>query len=198
MLFDLGGVLIELDSRGPMRDLVEEMGAEAMWQRWLSCPWVRSFESGRCSPQVFAEGVVAEWGLSASAAEFLADFRRWPIGPLPGAEALVRDVAAAVDVGCLSNTNQLHWSDWEGNWSIFDLIRTRFLSFQIGLLKPDPEVFDHVVSTTGVEASRIVFLDDNQVNVEAAVTAGLQATRVTGVPAARQALEHIGVISPRR
>lgn len=194
MLFDLGGVLIELGGVAAMEELTEGMPLEDMWRRWLSCPWVRKFESGQCSPQVFAQGVVAEWGLSTSPDDFLATFRGWPTGPLAGAEDLVRDVAAVVEVGCLSNTNELHWSDWAGTWPILDLIPTRFLSFQIGLLKPDRRIFDHVVVKTGFEPERILFLDDNQVNVDSAVNAGLRAVRVQGATAARHALEQVGVL----
>ena len=194
VLFDLGGVLIELGGLGAMQDLTG-MSAEELWGRWLSCPWVRSFESGRCSPQIFAEGVVAEWALPTSPDEFLARFRRWPTRPFAGAEDLVRDVAAAVEVGCLSNTNHLHWSDWAGSWPIVDLLPTRFLSFEIGLLKPDREIFDHVIVKTRLDPERILFLDDNRINVDSARAAGLRAVRANGTVAARRALEQVGVLA---
>ena len=177
-----------------MRDLTGGMGVEELWRRWLSSPWVRRFESGRCSPQAFAEGVVAEWGLPTSPTEFLASFRGWPTGPLAGAEALVRDVAEIAEVGCLSNTNHLHWSDWAGNWPLVDLIGRRFLSFQLGMLKPDREIFDHIVVKTGLAPARILFLDDNQINVDGAMSAGFRAVRVEGSTAARRALEGAGVL----
>jgi glucose-1-phosphatase len=194
VLFDLGGVLIDLGGLRTMQDLTGEQDVERLWRRWLSCPWVRRFESGQCSPQVFAEGVVAEWGLSTTPDEFLASFRSWPTGPLTGAEDLVRDVSAVVEVGCLSNTNHLHWSDWAGSWAIVDLIPTRFLSYELGLVKPDREIFDRVLVKTSLEPERILFLDDNQVNVDSAVSAGLQALRVQGPTAARRALENVGVL----
>jgi putative hydrolase of the HAD superfamily len=194
VLFDLGGVLIELRGVGAMQEMTGGMAVEELWRRWLSCPWVRSFESGQCSPEAFAEGIVAQWSLSTPPDEFLASFRSWPTGPLPGAEDLVRDVAEVVEVGCLSNTNRLHWSDWADSWPLLDLIKTRFLSFQIGLLKPDREVFDHVIARLGLDPRRILFLDDNQLNIDSAVDAGLQAVRVEGVIAARQALQAAGVL----
>ncbi len=194
VLFDLGGVLIELRGVEAMQDMTGGMGVEELWRRWLSCPWVRRFESGRCSPQDFAEGFVAEWGLSTLPDQFLSSFRSWPTGPLPGAEDLVREVEGRVEVACLSNTNHLHWSDWAGSWPLVDLIRTRFLSFQMGLLKPDREVFDHVVAATGLLPERILFLDDNQININAAAGAGLRAVRVEGVTGARHALLRAGVL----
>jgi len=194
VLFDLGGVLIELGGVEALQDLAGGMSVEEQWRRWLSCPWVRLFESGRCTAHDFARGIVAEWGLSTSPDQFLLSFRSWPVGPFAGAEDLLRDVAAVVDVACLSNTNDLQWSESIGTWPIVDLFATRFLSFQLGMLKPDREIFDHIIAKTGLAPARILFLDDNQINVEGAMSAGLRAVRVEGATGARRVLEGAGVL----
>ncbi|HEU5116591.1 MAG TPA: hypothetical protein VFT74_07935, partial [Isosphaeraceae bacterium] len=49
VLFDLGGVLIEVPGVEAMIDLTGIDSAEEVWRRWLSCRWVRRFESGGCS-----------------------------------------------------------------------------------------------------------------------------------------------------
>jgi len=108
VLFDLGGVLIELGGVRAMMELADIDTDDELWQRWLSCRWVRTFERGRCSANDFAAGVISDWALSVTPDAFLDAFRNWPIGPLPGAEALVRQVGQTVPVGCLSNTNTLH------------------------------------------------------------------------------------------
>src|SRR5436190_16856285 len=100
--------------------MLELMGGDdeaALWERWLACEWVRAFERGHCTPEEFAAGVVADWELPISGAEYLAQFAAWIGGPLDGADQLVRDtMAAGPRVGCLSNTNSihydLHWSEW--------------------------------------------------------------------------------------
>src|ERR1700683_947261 len=57
VLFDLGGVLIAPGGVAPMRELSGLGSDEALWTRWLSCPWVRRFEAGQCTPEEFAAGV---------------------------------------------------------------------------------------------------------------------------------------------
>jgi glucose-1-phosphatase len=194
VIFDLGGVLADFGGVGPMRELAGIDTDEEVWARWLACPSVRSFERGDCSAEDFAAGVVADWRLPITAADFLAGFRSWLTAPLPGADELVRAVQARVPVGCLSNTNRVHWEDRASRWPLVELFDHRFLSFELGMLKPDREVFEHVAAAIGLPPGRLLFLDDNLVNVEAARSVGFRAERVRGVEEARAALTAAGVI----
>ena len=63
-----------------------------------------------------------------------------------------------------------------------------FFSHEIGLVKPDREAYDHVVRALGVPPDRILFLDDNQINIEGARGVGLQAERAVGVEQAGRIL----------
>jgi glucose-1-phosphatase len=193
VLFDLGGVLVDFGGVEPMRHYSGIDSEEELWARWLACPWVRTFERGGCSAESFAAGVVADWGLRLSPGEFRSGFRNWVGGPLPGAEALVREVRARRTVGCLSNTNRIHWEDRGSLWLV-DVFDHRFLSFEMGLVKPDPEVFCHVCEALNVAPEDVLFLDDNAPNVEAAHAAGMQARQTRGVDQARAALVEAAVL----
>jgi glucose-1-phosphatase len=194
VLFDLGGVLIELQGVRAMLELTGINSEEELWRRWLACRWVRRFESGGCSETEFAAGVVADWQLELSAAAFLEAFRDWPAGPLPGAAELVAQTRASAATGCFSNTNALHWRDHISRWPLAGLFDHRFLSFELGLLKPDIAAFTHVADLLEVPAGRVLFLDDNAVNVAGAATAGFQAARAAGVDQARQRLAEAAVL----
>ena len=64
----------------------------------------------------------------------------------------------------------------------------------MGLVKPDREAFAHVVERLGCPAERILFLDDNQINVDGARAVGLDAEVVKGVDAARALLRERGLL----
>jgi glucose-1-phosphatase len=194
VLFDLGGVLIDLLGVPAMLELTGIESEEELWRRWLTCRWVRRFESGGCSETEFAAGVVADWQLGLSPAAFLEAFRNWPAGPLPGAAELVAQTRAGVATGCFSNTNALHWHDHIATWPLSHLFDHRFLSFELGLLKPDTAAFAHVARLLGVPAGRVLFIDDNAVNVAGAAAAGFQAARAVGVDEARQRLTEAAVL----
>ena len=62
-------------------------------------------------------------------------------------------------------------------------------------MKPDREIFEHVVAALDRPAERVLFLDDNQPNVDGARAVGLRAARVKGVAQARAALVAEGVLA---
>jgi glucose-1-phosphatase len=194
VLFDLGGVLIEVPGVRAMLELTGIGSEEELWRRWLTCRWVRRFESGGCSETEFAAGLVADWQLDLDAAAFLEAFRDWPSGPLPGAAELVAQTRASVATGCFSNTNALHWHGHIAGWPLTGLFDHRFLSFEMGRLKPDVAAFARVGEQLKVPPGRVLFLDDNAVNVAGAAAAGFQAARAAGVEEARQRLVEAAVL----
>ena len=113
---------------------------------------------------------------------------------MPGADALLRSVRRTVPVGCLSNTNTLHWNDHFERWTLLDGFDFRFLSFEMGVIKPDREMFDRVSEVLTAPPGRVLFLDDNSINVDGAVAAGFRAVRVAGVDEARDALVDAGIL----
>jgi HAD superfamily hydrolase (TIGR01509 family) len=194
VLFDLGGVLVRLDGVPQMQAMSRIEREDELWRRWLGCPWVRTFERGRCSPDEFAAGVVDEWGLDISPHVFLERFRGWPVALIDGAVELVKEVGAHCRIGCLSNTNELHWDVLVSRWGLGDLFEEVFLSFRLDLVKPDPEVFAHVCGALGLPPGRILFLDDNALNVDRARSVGLAGAVVRGTAEARTALVDHGVL----
>src|SRR3954469_1110572 len=195
VLFDLGGVLIDFGGVGPMKELSGIETDDELWRRWLTCRWVRSFERGECSADDFANGVVSDWGLSIAPDAFLAEFMMWPGSTYPGAEALVENVRKHMPVGCLSNTNALHWDTQFAKWPILHSFDFRFLSFELGIVKPDRALFDRVAALLEIAPGRVLFLDDNALNVEGAVDAGFVARHVKGVDEARAALVDSGLFA---
>jgi HAD superfamily hydrolase (TIGR01509 family) len=194
VLFDLGGVLIEPGGVGPMRELSGLDSDEALWARWLGCRWVQALESGKCTPEAFAAGLVEDWGLAVSAEEFLAQFVAWSQGPYPGAELLVEQVQTTVPVAFLSNMNRCQWEAHYEALALTQGFDFRFLSYELGLVKPDPAVFAVVRARLPVPAERILFLDDNAVNVEAGTAAGFVSRHVRGIDDVRVALAAAGVV----
>jgi glucose-1-phosphatase len=194
VLFDLGGVLIQPGGVAPMRALSGIDSDEALWTRWLSCRWVRRFEAGQCGPDEFAAGVVTDWELPLHPAAFLEEFGRWPEPPFEGALELVDEVQARVPAAFLSNMNSFQWATNYEGIPLTEAFTFRFLSFELGLVKPDPAIFDAVAARLPVPRQRVLFLDDNAINVEAAEGAGFAAEHVRGLDATRVALTAAGVL----
>ena len=198
VLFDLGGVLVRLGGLGVMQGLASTGSEEELWARWLASPWVRRLQRGQCQPEDFAVGVVSDLALTISPAEFLERFRWWPESLFDGAVELVNAVRAQVPVGCLSNTNAVHWDQLKDTWGVDRLFDVVFLSHEMGMLKPDREIFERVSSVAGCSYDNIAFLDDTASNVDQALDMGFRARRVNGVDQSTAALVELGVLGPGR
>ena len=194
VLFDLGGVVIELGGLGDMAVFAGERDEDEIWRRWLGCPWVRRFERGGCDAESFARGMVESWSMPVGPDEFIEAFAVWPRGLIAGAKALLRETRARRPIAALSNTNALHNDRFQAEFRLHEDFDALYLSHEIGHVKPDRAAFDHATVALGVAPERILFLDDNQINVDGAREAGLRAERAVGVKGARAVLTRLGLI----
>jgi HAD superfamily hydrolase (TIGR01509 family) len=197
ILFDLGGVLIELAGVEKMLEWSKGLGStDELWRRWLQSGAVRAFETGRIGSDEFAVGVIEEFALPVAPAEFLAAFHGWPRALFPGAHALLAELAPHYRLASVSNTNTMHWARFTGEWALDQSFHHNFPSHRVGKLKPDAEYFEHVLDAVGAPAARVLFIDDNAINVDAAGRVGLVTRRVLGVDGARSALRELGLLPP--
>lgn len=194
ILFDLGGVLIELTGVDQMLSWSSVVSSsDELWQRWLASEAVRRFETGLIDEGAFARGVVREFGLSVDATEFLRAFDGWPRAVLPGARELLAALAPHYRLASVSNTNAMHWDRFIASWSLDAAFHYNFPSHRVGKLKPDHDYFHHVLDTVGAAPERVLFLDDNLINVEAAAALGLHARRAQGVAGAREVCRELAL-----
>jgi putative hydrolase of the HAD superfamily len=194
LLFDLGGVVIELDGLPIWMELTREPNESVVWERWLRSPAVRRFESGLASAAEFGDEVVTEFGLEIPAEDFLARFAGWPRGPFPGVLDLIASLRGSFRVACLSNCNELHWPRFLDEMGLAAAFDHHFSSHQLGAMKPDRKIFELAVGELGVAADRVLFLDDNQLNVDGARAAGLHAELAKGPEGIRSTLARLGVV----
>jgi putative hydrolase of the HAD superfamily len=194
LLFDLGGVLIENACLVRLVDLIPGPGADDIRNRWLASPSVRRFEMGRVAPGEFAEAFVAEWGLALSPREFLEEFASWPRGFYPGVSDLLRDLRRRFRIGCLSNSNALHWERFGELLSEFD---PALSSHRLEVVKPDPEAFRRALLECDIEPGKVCFFDDSPANVESASGVGMRAFHVDGFEALRRVVEREGWMARR-
>lgn len=195
VLFDLGGVLVEL---GGVDLMMEWTGGrftvEELWREWLTCPQVHDFESGRTTPGQFAAAVIEAFALPVGPERLIAEFRAWVPRTYEGAEKLLDELSASFTLGTLSNTNVLHWSRIRDEMQIAHFFEHVFVSYETGIMKPDPQAFSMVCTSTCCPAGSIVYLDDKQVNVDVARSVGMDAYRVKGADGARRRLVELGMV----
>lgn len=81
----------------------------------------------------------------------------------------------------LSNTNWMHWNFSVENffgvdgYKVEDYFDHVFLSCELGMVKPDERIYQHVIDVTGVKAEDIIFFDDSAKNCEGARRVGIHS-----------------------
>lgn len=182
ILFDLGGVLVDWDGISPLIDFSGgALSKEQARRYWLESPWVKKFETGLCSEDDFASGVVDELKLVISPEEFLEQFITWNRGLFPGTSELLERLRNRFILACLSNNNELHWKSLTEKTDLVEWLDHIFLSFEMGVMKPAKEAFQYVIDKIGYPPQKIVFFDDSYEYIDAANDLGFQAYQVLGL-----------------
>lgn len=81
----------------------------------------------------------------------------------------------------LSNTIDLHWRYCKDelfpmdNFTVDDYFEHTFTSQKMHMKKPDDEIFQTVIQETGIEPNETIFIDDLEVNCNAAERNGIHA-----------------------
>lgn len=179
LLFDMGGVLVELTGLLAMdRWMKDPVSGEDLIVRWIHSPAVTLFETGQIPPGEFSRRVVDEFGLTVSPDRFQAAFRDF-VGDFTGE---MRRVISAIPPeyrkAVLTNTNVIHWEKvgtYQGFFPLFDKV---FPSHLTRAIKPEPESFLQVADAFACKPQEILFFDDNPVNIRAACDNGLNAVLV--------------------
>ncbi len=195
VVFDVGGVLVELTGADK---LIEWTGNKyqdeyEFYHAWITSPVVQKFERGHCSKEFFVKAIIEEMRLPVSAKQFIQEFTSWPNGLLDGIADLLPLVKTKLPIACLSNTNELHWPNQKDADFLNTIFDQMFLSYEMGMVKPDIEIYEEMVGQIGLPASQILFIDDNQINIDGAVKAGLIARKARGLADIQQVFREFDI-----
>lgn len=98
----------------------------------------------------------------------------------------------------LSNTNNIHIEQCRqyfrtkfGITNFETIFNETFLSYKMGLWKPEYKIYDAVINKIGLKPQEILFLDDNQDNIDAASDLGIQCIKINPPECFTEILEHI-------
>lgn len=179
ILFDMGGVLVELQWQERMEGLLNRpLPMAELHHLWVTATSTVDFESGRTNFDQFTAAFLQEFDLALDAADFQREFLALVQDPFPGCLPILGQIKDRFHLSLLSNTNPAHHeklSRIEGFFPTFDRL---FLSYQMGCMKPSPQIFETVIAQLATAPEQIAFFDDGARNVAAAKALGIQAFRV--------------------
>lgn len=130
----------------------------------------------------FAEGVAELTAQYPDKADLIAAYDlRWEemvSGEIADTVALLLELKAkGCPVFALTNFSAEKFRLTRQRFAFFDVFDGLAVSGEIGAIKPDRAIFDHLCDTFDLSPPETVFIDDTQVNIAAASALGFQALR---------------------
>jgi glucose-1-phosphatase len=181
LLFDLGGVLVEVDWNRAFAAWSARSGVPVaeLARRFRRDEAYEAHECGTLSDPAFFSSLRSALGVNLADAEMLEGWNAILGEPFPGVPDLLRRLAARYPVYVFSNTNTAHVTCFKPRYrDLFAHVKEVICSCDLGCRKPDRAAFHRVAARIGVQPGSILFFDDLEENVAGARAAGLQARHV--------------------
>lgn len=181
IIFDMGGVLVDLDIEGCKDTFRRELDYQNIDKIIDPCHqkgiW-GDLEEGVLSAEEFRKTVLAESRPGATYKDVDEAMSKILVGIAPYKTDLLRKMKEGYDLYMLSNNNAicLPYSSamfTEAGVPLATTFIRCFMSFEMKALKPSADFYKRVMAEIGRPSDELLFIDDSQVNVDAAIAAGL-------------------------
>jgi putative hydrolase of the HAD superfamily len=110
--------------------------------------------------------------------------------PLPDTVAIVRELKnRGVPIYGLSNMSAATFAHLRDRHSFWDDFLGIVISAHVGLIKPDPRIFDHLCGRYALDPAETLFIDDHLPNVESAGRLGFRTIHFSNAKGCLEAIE---------
>jgi HAD superfamily hydrolase (TIGR01509 family) len=175
VIFDLGGVVLDWNpdqiltrfQQDPdlRRDLRQALFGHLDWQQ---------FDRGGLSETEVIDRIEARLGRPRSELVAILDAVHESLAAKPDTVQLIRALhGRGVPLYCLSNMPASIYARLRIRHGFWDVFRGIVISGEVRMIKPEPEVFTHLLQRFDLRAQESIFIDDLPVNIEAARRVGL-------------------------
>ncbi len=201
VIFDLGNVMVRWDPRNLYRELFPDTddGRAAMEQFLAEVVPLDTFnrrvDLGEDIGALCEEFVVAHPHIDPMLIRAYATRQHdmWA-GTIDGTLDIHRSLrAAGVPLYALSNWGQ-DFARAEDTFPVLKEFDGRIVSHQVGVVKPDREIFDILLERFSLRADECLFIDDSSHNITAAAALGFHTHRFTHPIRLAAHLDDIGVL----
>ena len=188
IIFDLGDVILNIDVPIASKSFADLSGREQheILTIFKESEIFRQFETGLMDEPTFRNYVreilnfpdLSDEAIDTAWNSLLLDLP-------PERVELLKKLATKYRLFLLSNTSSIHITQVNkileastGVEKLEDLFEVVFLSYEMGLMKPDPRIYQEVLAKAGLKAEETLFLDDNADNIRSAGELGIDTIHV--------------------
>lgn len=181
VVFDLGGVLIDLDFKSALNALQEAgfTNAKEQLQTFDREGIFAKFESGEMTADEFREATRKNAKVTLTDDEIDKIWNLMLLEIPREKLELILELRGKYMVYLLSNTNPIHWEyacknafHYRG-FRVNDYFEETFLSYEMHLAKPDKAIFEKMMQDANLLPEDTIFIDDSEANCKAAAELGI-------------------------
>lgn len=178
ILFDLGRVLVDFDHQRAAERISAfcSKTPRQIYNLFFESPATVAFEAGKISPEDFYLEVKNMLDLQLSFNSFAPIWNDiFFLSPKNrSVYRLVNDLRPCYKTALLSNINALHYEYLKKSFPVFGVFDKIFLSFELGMIKPDIEIYKKVIQELKVSPKEVFYTDDRKELVESAGSLGIR------------------------
>ncbi|MES2591246.1 MAG: HAD family phosphatase [Bacteroidota bacterium] len=182
IIFDLGGVLLNIDYSSATRafsllgiDNFDKLFSQAQQSHLFDL-----YEKGQVSSEVFRNHIKSCFSKPIDDSTIDKAWNTMLLDFPPKRLRLLEQVKKTNRTFLLSNTNDIHMQHinayLQKDFGIADLsahFEKVYLSYQVGMRKPDAEIFELVLSENKLDPNETLFIDDSIQHIEGAKKLGI-------------------------
>jgi len=196
ILFDLGRVLFDFDHMIAARRMQKfcTFSDQELYNLFFDSALTDLYERGRISSHEFYQRVKDQIRADISY-ELFASLWSEIFTPKQDMFELLQLLRNDFELYLVSNVNELHFSHLKKHFpQYFKFFRHMFLSYELGMRKPDREIYEHIIKHIQKPPSSIVYVDDRVELIEPAQALGIDAFVFTDSNALREELKKRDVV----
>jgi putative hydrolase of the HAD superfamily len=193
--FDLGNVLSLVDESAGARELAKLSGkTEAAAFEAVFAPQRKAaIETGRQSFGDFVDECCGRLGIRLPVSQFRQLYES-VLTPNTDIFPLVARLMAEYRVALCSNTSSVHWELERRRLPFGMRFDPAVVSYEVGVMKPQPGIFNALARAAKVRPGNILFIDDRPENVAGARRVGLSALEFRSVMKLEEDLKRMAVL----
>ena len=184
IIFDLGGVIINLDYKKTEKEFERIVGTNfsEFYSKQNQTDVFNKLETGHISEKQFVEAMQKSSNKEVSHQEIITAWNAMLLDIPKERIKLLEKIGNEKRIFLLSNTNEIHKTAFDrivlethkmkGLESLFE---KAYFSHLVGMRKPNREIFDFIIRDNNLNPDKTLFIDDSPQHIEGAIKAGLNA-----------------------
>jgi putative hydrolase of the HAD superfamily len=197
LVFDLGGVVFTWNPEQIIQQMFHDHKTRHRVKEEIfhHNDWI-ALDRGTLDRETAIQRAASRTGLSRKDVAMLINNIPHFLVPVPETIDLIRRIkrTTAHHLFVLSNMHTASIRHLEQTYPVWDLFDGIVISSHIRMVKPELDIYRYLIKQYGLSPTDTVFIDDTQVNLDAALQVGIQTIRFENPEQCERALEAMGYI----